>query len=62
MKSDSKYVETSGIVWSLMWAFAIVATAFLFKGSTALYWIECALVVAALAFLMLKSQRPVSHR
>jgi hypothetical protein len=36
------------ILWSLVFALAIVASAFLFKGNPALYWIEAALVVAAL--------------
>jgi hypothetical protein len=50
------------ILWSLVFALAIVASAFLFKGNPALYWIEAALTVAALTFVILKSQRLVrSH-
>jgi hypothetical protein len=62
MNSLTKRRETSSVVWSLMWAFAIIATALLFKGSSVLYWIESALVVGALAFVILKTQQPVSHR
>jgi hypothetical protein len=62
MNPHTERLEFSSIVWSLMWAFAIIATAFLFKGSPILYWIESALVVGALAFVILKTQRPVPHR
>jgi hypothetical protein len=47
------------IIWSLVWAIAIIATPFTFKGNQARYWIEAALTVGALAFLILKSRRPV---
>ena len=50
------------ILWSLGFALAMVASVFLFKGNPALYWIEAGLTVAALTFVVLKSQRPVLHR
>jgi hypothetical protein len=50
------------ILWSLVFALAIVACAFLFKGNPALYWIEAGLTVAALALVILKPQRPVRVR
>jgi hypothetical protein len=50
------------ILWSLVFALAIVASASLFKGNPALYWIEAGLTVAALAFVVLKTQRPVVPR
>jgi hypothetical protein len=50
------------ILWSLVFALAMVASAFLFKGSAALYWIEAGLTVAALALVVLKTQRPVVPR
>lgn len=50
------------ILWSLVFGLAIVVSAFLFKGSPALYWIEAGLTVAALTFAVLKSQRPVVPR
>jgi hypothetical protein len=43
------------ILWSLVFALAMVASAFLFKGNPALYWIEAGLMVAALTFVILKS-------
>jgi len=46
------------ILWSLVFALAMIASAFLFKGNPALYWIEAALIVAALTFVVLKPQRP----
>jgi hypothetical protein len=58
MKPDSKKLATSTIVLSLVWALAIVATAFLFKGKPAEYWIESVLTVGALAFVILKPWRP----
>ena len=51
--------SASRIIWSLVWALAIIATPFIFKGNQARYWIEAALIVAALAFVILKSRRPV---
>ncbi len=50
------------ILWSLVFAVAMIASAFLFKGNPALYWIEAGLMVAALTFAVLKSQRPVCAR
>jgi hypothetical protein len=51
---NSKKLGTWAIVWSLVWALAIVATAFLFKGNPAEYWIEAGLIVGALTFVVLK--------
>jgi hypothetical protein len=50
---------TSKVIWSLVWAIAIVATPFIFKASQPRYWIESALIVGALGFVILKSRRPV---
>jgi hypothetical protein len=55
-------MKTGPIVWSLVWAVAIIATAFIFKGSRAEYWIESALVVGALTFVVLRRQRPARTR
>jgi hypothetical protein len=46
------------ILWSLVFALAMIASAFFFKDNPALYWIESALTVAALTFVVLKTQRP----
>lgn len=46
------------ILWSLVFALAIIASAFFFKGNPAPYWIEAGLTVAALTFVVLKSHRP----
>jgi hypothetical protein len=54
MMPNSKKLVTSPIVWSLVWAFAIIATAFLFKGNPAEYWIEAGLIIGALTFVVLK--------
>jgi hypothetical protein len=45
-------------LWSLVFALAIIASAFLFKGNPALYWIGAGLTVPVLAFVVLKSPRP----
>ncbi len=58
MKPNSK----KAILWSLVFASAIVASAFLFKGNPALSWIEAGLTVAALTLVVLKTQRPVVRR
>jgi hypothetical protein len=47
--------HTSKIIWSLVWALATIATPFVFKSNQARYWIESALLVGALAFVILKS-------
>jgi hypothetical protein len=58
MNSDHK----NPILWSLVFALAMVASAFLFKGNPALYWIEAGLAVAALTFVILKPHRRVVPR
>jgi hypothetical protein len=58
MKPNSQ----KAILWSLVFASAMVASAFLFKGNPALYWIEAGLTVAVLALVVLKTQRPVVPR
>jgi hypothetical protein len=58
MKPNSK----KAILWSLVFALAIVASTFLFKGHPALYWIETGLTIAALILVVLKTQRPVVPR
>jgi hypothetical protein len=62
MKPNSKNLGTSPIAWSLPWAFAIIAAAFLFKGNAARNWIETGLVIGALAFVVLQPQRLVCRR
>ncbi len=59
MMPNYKKLATSPIAWSLVWAVAIVAAAFVFKGSPANLWVESALVVGALTTVVLKSQRAV---
>jgi hypothetical protein len=49
------------IAWSLLWALAIIASAWIFKGSPAALWVETALVGGALCFVILKP-RPNSCR
>jgi hypothetical protein len=58
MKPNSQ----KAILWSLVFALALVASAFLFKGNPALYWIEAGLTVAALTLVVLKTRRPVAPR
>jgi len=60
MMPNSKKLATSAIVWSVVWALAIIAAAFLFKGNPAEYWIEAGLIVGALAFVVLKRRRLVA--
>jgi len=59
MKSDSKKRGASFIIiWSLVWAFALIATAFFFKANPAKYWIEAGLnVIGILVFLLLLKSR-----
>ena len=50
------------ILWSLVFALAMIASALIFKGNPGLYWIEAALLVAALTFVILKSPQPADRR
>jgi hypothetical protein len=59
MMPSYKKLSTSPIAWSLVWAVAMIAAAFVFKGNQANYWVESALVVGALTTVVLKTQRPV---
>lgn len=54
VEPNPKKPETSRIFWSIAWALAIIASAFLFKGSPYQPWIESGLVVGALVFVLLK--------
>jgi len=58
MNSNSKKT----ILWSLVIALAMIASAFLFKGNPALYWINAGLTVAALTLFVLKPRRPICAR
>jgi len=62
MMTGSKKYRISQILWSLVWAFAFIATAFLFKGNPAVYWIESAIFVGAIFCLMWNYERSVSRR
>jgi uncharacterized membrane protein YbhN (UPF0104 family) len=62
MMSKSKTQGTSLLIGSLVWAFAFIATAFLFKGNSAKDWIEAGLFIGALTFLVWKPQRLVCVR
>lgn len=62
MTLNSKTHLTPVIVWSLVWAFALIATAFLFKGNPVKDWIEAVLFIGGLTFWLYKSRRPVCVR
>jgi hypothetical protein len=59
MMPPYKKLASSPIAWSLVWAVAMIAAAFVFKRNPANYWIESALVVGALTTVVLKAQRPL---
>ena len=52
--TNSKKYQRSLILWSLVWASALVAASFLFQGKPAKYWVEPALLVAAIAHLLVE--------
>jgi hypothetical protein len=62
MKPNSKKLGRSATVWSLVWAFAIIATAFPLKGNPAKDWIEAGLIIGALTFVVLKPEKLVCLR
>ena len=43
------------IVWAAIWALAFIMSAILFKGSPVKDWIQAALFISALTFLLFKS-------
>jgi hypothetical protein len=46
------------ILWSLLWAFSVIAAAFFFRARPASVWVEAAVnVVGILVFLVLNSRR-----
>jgi len=50
------------IVWAVVWAIAFIMSAILFKGSPVKEWIQAALFIAALTFLLFKSAGLVRPR
>jgi hypothetical protein len=62
MMTDVKKSRMPLILWSLVWAFALVAAAFLFKGSPASDWIEAAILVGAITCLMWNYERRTCRR
>ena len=62
MTLNSKTHIKSLIIWSFVWAFAIIATAYFFKGNPVKDWIEAALFIGAITFWLWKSRRVVRIR
>ena len=54
MTSTNKKPATL-IVWAVVWAIAFIMSAILFKGSPVKDWIQAALFIAGLTFLLFKS-------
>jgi hypothetical protein len=52
---DNPCMKTSTLAWSAVFGTAIVASAFLLRGATE-YWVESALIVAALALVILRKK------
>lgn len=48
-------LRVSRILYSLLWASAIIAAAYVFKGNLAVDWIEAGLTGAGLVFVVLKA-------
>lgn len=57
-----KNLGVSRILWALVFAFAILASAFVFKGNPAVEWIEAGLIGVAFVFVVLKPIPPVCPR
>ncbi len=53
-----KRLGTSRVVWSLLWALAIIASALIFKGTSYVEWIEAGLTGLAVTFVVL-APKPV---
>ena len=44
------------VLWAIAWAIAFVISAILFKGNPVKEWIQAALFIGALTFLLFKAQ------
>lgn len=55
--TNSKKYQRSLLLWSLVWASALVAASFLFPSEPAKYWVEPAILVAAITHLLWKWER-----
>jgi membrane protein DedA with SNARE-associated domain len=57
MPTNPKKYGMSLILGSLVWALALVAAAYIFRGNPAKDWIESALVIGAITYLMWNYER-----
>ena len=57
MMTDAKKYRMTQILWSLVWAFALIAAAYVFKGNPAKYWIESGIFVTAITGLLWNYER-----
>ena len=62
MTISNKKQTAKLILWSIIWALAIIASAILFKGSPAKDWIQSALFIGAITGWLWQSQRPARPR
>jgi drug/metabolite transporter (DMT)-like permease len=53
----SKNPRMAMILWSLLWALALIASAYFFKGNPALFWIESVILGAATFCLLWNYER-----
>jgi membrane protein DedA with SNARE-associated domain len=57
MPTNPEKYGMSLILGSLVWALALVAAAYIFRGNPAKDWIESALVIGAITYLMWNYER-----
>ncbi len=62
MNTTSKQQMTTLVLWAIAWALALIASAILFKGNPIKEWIQSALFIGAMTFLLWQSQRIARHR
>jgi len=55
--STSRKQLTNLILWAIVWAVAMIASAILLKGNPTKDWIQSTLFIAAMTFWVWKSQR-----
>ncbi len=60
MTASSKRQMATLILWALVWALALIASAILFKGNPLKNWIQSALYIGGLTFWLWQSRR-ISH-
>lgn len=62
MTTSSKRQMATLVLWAIIWALALIASAILFKGNPVKDWIQSALFIGAITFWLWQSRRIIRPR